>query len=100
MTPGFALTEYKVQGSTYQSAVLDLSRQTYAKGADACHARHCSGYVQLSRLRGISGLYLLEPVRLSDLLNKMHPELVAEDRRMQLLATATMQSETFRFKDV
>jgi hypothetical protein len=32
-------------------------------------------------------LWLLEPVELNDLLNKMHPELVVEDRRLQQLAS-------------
>ena len=55
MSPAFALTEYKVQGSTYRTAVLDLSRHSNARGEDAVHARHCSIYVQLSRLKTMSG---------------------------------------------
>jgi hypothetical protein len=52
MSPAFALTEYKVQGSTYRYAVLDLARRTYGMGEDAVHSRHCSSYnVQLSRLQ-------------------------------------------------
>ena len=39
-------------------------------------------------------LWLLEPVTLSDLRNKMHHELVAEDHRMQQLAAVTLQPET------
>jgi hypothetical protein len=81
IAPAFALTEYKVQGSTYRSA---------ATGEDASHPRHCSTYVQLSRLKERRHLWLLEPVKLSDLRNKMHHELVAEDHRMQELAAATM----------
>ena len=94
MSPAFALTEYKVQGSTYRAAVLDLSRQTYATGEDATHSRHCSSYVQLSRLQVMDRLWLLEPIKLSDVLNKIHHELVAEDHRLQQLAALTMQSET------
>jgi hypothetical protein len=95
MSPAFALTEYKVQGSTYRAAVLDLSRQTYATGREAVHSRHCSSYVQLSRLQVMDRLWLLEPIKLSDVLNRIHPELVAEDHRLQQLAALTMQSETF-----
>jgi hypothetical protein len=97
MAPAFALTEYKVQGSTYRSAVLDLSRHSYATGEDAVHSRHCSAYVQLSRLKEMRHLWLLEPVTLSDLRNKMHHELVAEDRRMQELAAVTLQLEMDAF---
>ncbi|KAN0080911.1 hypothetical protein V8E54_004115 [Elaphomyces granulatus] len=94
MAPAFALTEYKVQGSTYRSAVLDLSRNSYATGEDAVHSRHYSAYVQLSRLKERRHLWLLEPVTLGDLRNRMHHELVAEDRRMQELAAVTLQLET------
>lgn len=100
MSPAFALTEYKVQGSTYRTAVLDLSRHSNARGEDAVHARHCSIYVQLSRLKTMSGLWLLEPVRLGDLLNGMHHELAAEDRRLQRLASATLRKETEAFTPV
>jgi hypothetical protein len=60
MSPAFALTEYKVQGSTYRYAVLDLARRTYGMGETAAHSRHCSGYVQLSRLQTMNNLWLLE----------------------------------------
>jgi len=39
-------------------------------------------------------LWLLEPIKLSDVLNKIHHELIAEDHRLQQLAALTMQSET------
>lgn len=100
MSPAFALTEYKVHGSTYRAAVLDLSRQTYATGEDATHSRHCSSYVQLSRLQVMDSLWLLEPIKLSDVLNKIHHELVAEDHRLQQLAALTMQSETVGINSV
>ena len=94
MAPAFAVTEYKAQGSTYRYAMLDLSRKDNARGEDAVHARHCSVYVQLSRLRLMEGVWLLEPVKLSDLCHKVHRELVAEDLRLERLAAATLQSET------
>jgi hypothetical protein len=97
MSPAFALTEYKVQGSTYRYAVLDLARRTYGMGEDAAHSRHCSSYVQLSRLQTMDNLWLLEPITLSDIRNKMHRGLVAEDLRMQQLAAATLQQETDSF---
>ena len=97
MSPAFALTEYKVQGSTYRYGVLDLARWTYGTGEDAAHSRYCSGYVQLSRLQMMENLWLLEPITLGDLRNKMHHELVAEDLRLQQLAAMTLQRESNSF---
>ena len=81
MSPAFALTEYKVQGSTYRYAVLDLARQTYGTGEDAAQPRYCSGYVQLSRLQMMDNLWLLEPITLSDFRNKDAPRARRSLRR-------------------
>ena len=99
MSPAFALTKYKVQWSTH---MLDLARRTYGTREDAAHSRHCSGYVQLSRLQMMDNLWLLEPITLGDLRKKMHRELVAKDLRLQQLAAVTLQLETesFRWKVV
>ena len=94
MSPAFALTEYKVQGSQYRNAVLDLSRQSKARTVDASHKRNCSVNVQLSRLESFGGVHLLEPVTLDDLDNQPHPELRDEDHRLQQLAALTMRLET------
>jgi hypothetical protein len=68
----------------YRYAVLDLARRTYGTGEDAAHSRHRLGYVQLSRLQMMDNLWLLEPITLDDLRNKMlHRELVAEDSSWQ-----------------
>ena len=57
---------------------------TYGTGEDAAHSRHPLGYVQLSRLQMMDNLWLLEPITLDDLRNKMlHRELVAEDSSWQ-----------------
>ena len=50
ITLGFALSDYKVQGATFESAVVDLKRQSKVFAA-AGHKRFCSTYVQLSRLQ-------------------------------------------------
>jgi len=41
--------------------------------------------------------WLLEPITLSDIRNKMHHELIAEDLRTQQLAAATLQREMDSF---
>jgi hypothetical protein len=94
MAPAFALTEYKVLGSTYSDAVLDLRRQSRADGVDALHKRYCSVYVQLTRPQLLLGTWLLESVTLADLDNKPHPQLRDEDHRLQELAARTMRLET------
>src|SRR5436190_10123808 len=43
----FSLTDYKVQGSTLTTAVLNLKNDPTARGHDK-HKKFCSMYVQLS----------------------------------------------------
>ena len=58
LTPGFAVTDYKVQGATFKTAVLDLRRGQ--KIRKESHKRFWSTYVQLSRLQSLDGVQLLE----------------------------------------
>ena len=91
LTPGFAFTEYKVQGATFESAVLDLRRKSKKKGKES-HKRFCSTYVQLSRLRTLQGVFLLEKINLDDIDNKPYPALQAEDDRLQALGQQTLNA--------
>ncbi len=52
--PAFALTKYKVQGATFKTAVLDLQRGPKSQWIST-HKRFCSTYLQLSRLKSLSG---------------------------------------------
>jgi hypothetical protein len=92
VSPAFALTEYKVQGFTYQSAILDLSWKSPPRGRDAMHKRYSSNYVQITRLGTKSGIQLVQPVTMDDLNNKMHPELEKEFSRLEVLACETLRS--------
>ena len=47
MCPAFSLTDYKVQGSTLTTAVLDLKNDPTGRGHDK-HKKFYSMYVQLS----------------------------------------------------
>jgi len=46
MCPVFSLTDYKVQGSTLMTVVLDLKNNPTARGQDG-HKKYCLIYVQL-----------------------------------------------------
>ncbi len=64
--PVFSLTNYKVQGSTLTTVVLDLKHDPSAKGQDH-HKKFCLTYVQLSQLRSLNRLYLLQSITIEDL---------------------------------
>lgn len=75
--PAFCLTDYKVQGSTLDSAILDLKDDPTMRGRDR-HQKFCSNYVQLSRLRTREGLYLLQQIEINDLQFEPDPRIIAE----------------------
>jgi ATP-dependent exoDNAse (exonuclease V) alpha subunit len=89
ITPAWAITEYKAQGSTYDSVTVDLHRKTDTKQNASTHHRNCSTYVQLTRCRSLYGLHLLQPVTLKDLTSKPDDQLVKEDHRILQLAIST-----------
>ena len=91
MCPAFSLTDYKVQGSTLTTAVLDLKNDPTARGHDK-HKKFCSMYVQLSRLRSLSGLHLLQKIDMNDLEFRPHDDLVAEMGRLHQLEQETLAS--------
>ncbi|KAJ5370019.1 uncharacterized protein N7496_006111 [Penicillium cataractarum] len=94
--PAFCLTDYKIQGTTLESAILDLKNDRKIRGQDA-HRRFCSTYVQLSRLRSLAGLHLLQPIEMNDIQHTPDPQLLGEMQRLRALELNTLaawQSET------
>lgn len=89
VTPAWAITDYKVQGSTYEAVTLDLHRQSISSKDGSSHKRYCSCYVQLTRVRSLQGLSLLQPVTLNDFNAKPDKLLLVEDQRIAQLATST-----------
>src|SRR5436189_879457 len=75
--PAFSLTDYKVQGSTLMTAVLDIKNDPTAKGQDG-HKKFCSLYVQLSWLRSLLGLHLLQEIDINVIQYRTLDVLVAE----------------------
>lgn len=91
MCPAFSLTDYKVQGSTLTTAVLDLKHDPSARGQDG-HKKYCSTYVQLSRLRSLHGLHLLQRLDMEDLAFRPDARLIVEMARLCTLQQETMAS--------
>ena len=87
--PAFSLTDYKVQGSTLTTAVLDLKHDPSARGQDA-HKKYCSNYVQLSRLRSLEGLHLLQSITMEDLQFRPDERLLVEMERLEGLERETI----------
>ncbi|CEO59597.1 hypothetical protein PMG11_04269 [Penicillium brasilianum] len=87
--PAFCLTDYKVQGATLTSAILDLKDNPKSRRQDS-HRKYCSTYVQLSRLRSLAGLRLLQPVEMRDLQHGPDPQLLHEMQRLQALQLDTL----------
>ncbi len=88
ITLGFALREYKVQGATFDTAIIDLKRQFKRSGVST-HKRFCSTYAQLSRLRPFAGLSLLQHIDITDINNHPHPLLCDEDGRLDNMSLIT-----------
>ena len=89
MCPAFSLTDYKVQASTLGTAVLDLKHDPSARGQDA-HKKYCSNYVQLSRLRSLEGLHLLQSITMEDLQFRPDERLIVEMERLKGLERETL----------
>ena len=88
ITLGFALTEYKVQGATFDSAVVDLKCQS--RGRTATHKRFSFTYVQFSQLRSFAGLGLLQPIDITDINNQPYPRLYDENLRLDNVSCITL----------
>lgn len=91
MCPAFCLTDYKVQGSTLKTAVLDLKDDSTVKGQTG-HKKFCSMYVQLSRTQSLDGLHLLQKIDMKDLRFHPHESLLAEMERLQKLEEETLRA--------
>jgi hypothetical protein len=87
LTLGFAFTNYKSQGSTFESLILDLlfGKQ---RGVDQ-HGKWTSINVQLGRVRSLSGVWLREPVTLQDVSFAPYPDLQVELSRLEALEQQT-----------
>lgn len=74
MTPGFVVSEYKVQGAIFQIAILDLHHNSKA-GDKSLHKRFYSTYFQLSRLQILDKVKLLQLIILENIKSKSYLKL-------------------------
>jgi hypothetical protein len=88
LTLGFAFTDYKSQGSTFISLILDLLFDKQ-RGVDR-HGKWTSINVQLGRVKTLSGVWLREPITLEDVSFGPHPDLQVELSRLEALEQQTI----------
>lgn len=86
LVPGWAITDYKCQGQTHNSIVVDIRKSK----AFSASKQYTSVYVQLSRCRSLSGLHLLAAINLADVSAKPPLELRAEFQRLRELERRTL----------
>lgn len=90
LTLGFAFTDYKSQGSTFVSLILDLvfGKQ---RGVDQ-HGKWTSINVQLGRVKSLSGVWLRDPITLENVSFAPHMDLQVELSRLKALEQKTIGS--------
>ena len=89
ITPAWAVTDYKVQGSTCEAVNVDIHRDKSSYKGTSAHNQHCSAYVSLTRVKTGENLNLLRPVTLEDLNAKPDKLLLLEEQRLADLARTT-----------
>ena len=86
VTLGYAITDYKCQGSTYNNIlVLDLRKPGDGRSPAA------SAYVQLSRARSLSQIYILRSFDADELRTPLSQHLAAELEWEKMMDEKTMQ---------
>lgn len=87
-SPAFSITIHKAQGKTFDQAVVDIEKPTTPPLGSA-HDNYSILYVGLSRVRQLSDLRLLQPFSSTVLHFQPDTKLVAELKRLELLANQT-----------
>jgi len=90
LTLGFAVTDYKCQGSTFDNFIIDSKFQTQRGLSE--HQKWTSINVQLGRLRSLASVWLREPITLADVQASPHQDLQLEILRLQAIERDTIRS--------
>jgi hypothetical protein len=88
LTLGFAFTDYKSQGSTFDRLILDLFFGEQ-RGFDQ-HSKWTSINVQLGRVKSLSGVWLRDLITLQDVSFTPHPDLRVKLSRLKALEQQTV----------
>lgn len=88
LTIGFAITDYKCQGSTFSNLTIDLKFP--AQQGLSEHKKWTSLNVQLGRLKTLAGVWLREPISLADVSSSPHTDLALELSRLERLEQQTI----------
>lgn len=94
LVTAFCITDIKSQGKTYEELLMDLVRKPNA----GSHQQYASVVVQLGRVKTLKGVWLREPVQLSDLSAPAAIAMRAELRRLEALDVSTYKSWAIRMK--
>jgi hypothetical protein len=92
VTLGFAITDFKCQGSTFINLIIDL-KFTAQRGLSERN-KWTSINVQLERLMSLSGVWLREPITLADVQASPHKDLKIEILRLKNIERETIRSWT------
>ncbi|KFZ24678.1 hypothetical protein V502_00843, partial [Pseudogymnoascus sp. VKM F-4520 (FW-2644)] len=87
LTLGFAFTDYKSQGSTFDRLILDL---LFGKQRSVDQHGKTSINFQLGRVKSLSGVWLREPITLKDVSFTPHSDLQVELSRLEDLQEQTI----------
>ena len=79
LLPAYAYTDYKAQGRSLESAIVDPASASTLQGV----------YVMLSRLKNMNGLVILRPFPEAKINQRLSQELRDELRRLELLNEVT-----------
>ena len=88
MTLDFAVTNYKIQGARFQTAVFDLQRGSKSDYM-VLHKQFYFTIIQLSHLQSFQGVYLLEEIGIEDINNKTHSRLEKVVNKLNKLSDNT-----------
>lgn len=88
LTPAFAVTDYKVQETTFKTAILDLQRRQLANNIS--YKAFYFTYMQLSQLKFLKGMQLLHIISLKDINNQTNPCLSQATIELDVLSKNTL----------
>lgn len=88
LIPTFAITEHKIQETTFKITILDFQYGNSTTGKS--HGAFCSSYVQLSRLQSLHSMQLLQTISPIDIDNKPYLYFQQSNAKLDVLSRNTL----------